>query len=131
MARITALIVALALVAPAAVVAGGLGCPGALAVKGSCCCDSAGPADDAPAEAPFAQLERTCCCELERAPADRRADELYTAPPAPQPHFDVVAMAVDKMALVPPPMSPIPRMRARAPPPGVRSLFAQRTALLC
>lgn len=124
--RFTALLIALAMVAPTAAIVGGLPCEARTLVMASCCCDTADePAPAAPS------VEATCCCSVEQAPATPRTSydgvlHASSAPEAPA----AALLTPAPFAIDPAPAAELAVAQARAPPPA-RTLLSQRTSFLC
>lgn len=115
------------MLAPAAAVAGGFACDVGAVAAATCCCDDGGRelAADGPA-----RIERTCCCELRKAPATRHLDQVIApAPVAPDPLLAAVGIEIGIIP-EPPTRTDAAAVRARGPPPAP-TLLAQRVAFLC
>jgi hypothetical protein len=123
-ARVTALVLALAMLAPAAAIAGGLACDARAVSAAACCCDDGATLDDTGP----ARIERACCCEIRQAPVGAQAQDAVAPPPT---SFDAagIAMVAVVIAVEPPASHQAPVVRARGPP--APTLLAQRVSFLC
>lgn len=124
--RFTALLISLAMVAPAAAIAGGPPCDDQPLVMASCCCD---PADEPEPGPP--SVEATCCCSVEQAPVTPQTSHdgvLHesSAPEAPPAAIVATAPFMQDRS----PAAELAVAQARAPPPA-RTLLSQRTSFLC
>ncbi|HUH00780.1 MAG TPA: hypothetical protein VML75_02220 [Kofleriaceae bacterium] len=115
----------LAMLAPAAAIASGLGCEVGAVASAACCCDDGAALDDTGP----ARVERTCCCEIREAPA---GPHLQDAAAPPSGSFDAAGVSNSAVAstVVPPASYRQPVVRARGPPPA-STLLAQRVSFLC